>query len=468
MGIGLTVLGIVLSIFNIQIGFQQIFPKSIACTIIILGLLYCFKNLNKKRYLFYAGYFFLSMLILFFNFTAEWVKPINEILNYVVYYFLFSAFAKEEHHYQNIKQYLHILKIIKVVTLIYFINMVSFLLCSNQGMIELNDVFGTIVMFSKIVLIFLLLIQCYHLYHINKLIDSSKVNEIKSFKGRKLVAILIIIICSSLLFLIQQPFFFTVNNQYVTLASFKIVSNNFQIYIIDDQRIEEFKIPFGATESTTWYSNRALIFSDIVLENQVISIEQSGDTILSGVVIKEENNQFAINAEYQFIYIVDIQYLDLDIITTTSTYATSQYTDADGSQRMITAGYQVSIGEEDYQVEFTNINFDEYSYKDFSTIIDHCFIEDGYLLSLPRIQLGYSSSYKIISLTILDNQKNSLFIEESNFYSRKAIKLDMYDIYNEELTVSPIYVGKGPYSIQLEMMNENNEVITKEYVLSKQ
>lgn len=395
----------------ISIGFLMLnlnfLPVSISLTIIMLGLIYAYEDKKDNEILYLI---IVDILVIMFSFLEIPLLFLFIKTIYVVYLLLF---IEKNVNDEVSRRRLH--KTIITYALLHVFNIIPF--------------FG----FLSIVLFFITVSIFRQLLKIRK-------GELKEDKPQLImhqipVAISVIVIVMSMVIIVfsRQYFVDYTYNKASNITVYEVISEKIKIRYFATQTVH-----YRLTNS--WRGgSKPWIVCDEELKGETLSVVVNGRTVAKGL-LEFDGSKNIYNQQSSF----DISSMGLD--TQTSCI--------------------IKVDENEYKGVIQKVEPSEYGYKDKNIQIDHCYIQEGYALSLPRIQVT-GKDKAIRSVTVYD--KSDEIIANFVYEDRDHNSSDNKSVYLENITSSD-GIGVAPYKVKIGFINQDKSIEKldfKEYMLVK-
>lgn len=416
MGLGIIIFGFFFLHFhflNAQIYNIQLFPLSVSLPIIILGLLYAYRDSTKKEYLYFI---FPCILLIVLTFMKDVRFPYLILLTLT--YLCFVSFMVKQVSNDNQK------KTIKICLLIYLISGFFKAATSMHGLFfnyDINQISSLIYPLSMIVL-------SYHLYKIKKWIHVESRPQVIPSPLPVWSHFLIIVLCITVILSTHTLFVQHSYDQSIQLDVYEFVSEKVKVKYFIEWGIEPMRPQDSEVTPSIELLGKDRPHEMTILLNENIltkgSFQYDGDEYK---YIEEVRNRY----ESYFEIIPDCVIL------------------MDGNR---------------YEAKVQKVKTNEYGYKDSHVQISHCMIENGRAFVMPRVEFFHQKV--IVHKMSIHNAKGQILTQT------ELDEASMY--YNDGTSFLPEFpIDKGPeydnapYSCTITYTNQDNQTITKEYLLTE-
>ena len=419
MGLGLIAWGFLFLHFNFtdyRFDRVQVLPMTICIPIIILGLLYAYRDTKKKEYL-----NFVTIAIVLLGLTLfENVRQLYLLVLVILYVGLLLFISKQFPHYLKQKRFTKwiifygIFGLLRAVTTPFNIVFEAW----NQA----------IYLLSSLMTIIAIIPLSIHLYFIKKTVTIEQHPQLTPPSIPKCIYVLVIVI--SIVFI-----GFT-NSKFVGYTYEQAIGC--KLYMITNDSIEpQYMMAWETSYSSVYDPIDYILIDDVQLKEGIHA---------DNLEIKM-NGYPAIRGEFQYV--------------NENQYHFSSSTDESGPFNHLYSSH-FSEFKLDGQVIPTKCEeqaLQRYGYQDSHIIIKDCRITDNHVFVLPQIEI-LNQNIKINTIEILD-QNNKVIVSD---YKYEHVYRDGVSFYPESL-VETLNNGEGPYYIRITYDNQENTV--EEYPLKE-
>lgn len=420
MGFGIIIFGFMclhfhfLDMYTSHIGD---FPLSISLIILVLGFLYEYQRTHKKEYLSFMG---LSCLIVSITFMKD-IRMICLLLQTFLYTLFLLFVRKEFVNYQKQKK-LYTWTIIYAISGI--INALTLSYEYNFGQFGHN-----INVFSSIIASISVITTLIHLFRIKKLLNIESRPQPAAIKKPIYIHVMVVLVCII-------PIVFT---QYSLSEHAYNQAIKYNVYQLSNDQIEmKYLTDFYVT-----YPNGALSCGSSIMDLQLKTSTkpQYIEIIMNNQTISQGNINYKDDKTYQYY---------------------QQYASGIAFTPQTIPDCEIIIDGVSYQTKIKKVTLDEYKYEDSHIKISHCFIPNGQVILLPRIEI-FQQDIVIQNIQIVDKDGHLLIDAIINKYDQQY--RDGVTFYHEMPAIDPLSSKEGPYQIKISYQYQDN-YFKKEYPLT--
>ncbi|MEG0276394.1 MAG: hypothetical protein RR630_05135 [Coprobacillus sp.] len=395
----------------ISLGFLMLhlnfLPISISLTIIVLGLIYIYQDGRKSETL-YLILTNILLIILSFLDTAFLFTIAKFIYIVTLLFFVEKSIVNE----QDKKRFHNTILIYGMLQLMSFIPALS-LLMIIQFFVSIN-----------------IYLQMSHLRKITMVEDRPQIITQPKPIG---ISIFVVVISIVIIALTRQTFVDYTYNKASQISIYEVVSEEIKIQYFANQRIS-YRI------SNLYRGGRQpVLWMDDQVSGEKLSVE------VDGRIVAEANIEFD-GTHWIYSMISGLSVSD----------------NISDSKSCV-----IKIDDKEYNGVVQKVVPEQYGYKDNEIKLDHCYINNGYLITLPRIQVSGKEKH-IRTIAILDKDDNEIY--SYDYEQNDYLSSDNTTVYLESLA-SYKNVSNGPYKVKIgfESQDKNDDNIEfKEYNLVKQ